>query len=384
MRILFLTDDYLPHHGGSRVYYHELLSRLEQHDILVLTRQRRGDADFDSKQSYQIQRCKLESANWLRPIRLQFLPLYFNLLSNTIRLCRSFKPDIIFAGELVPTGPVAALIAQYKKTPLLVFTHAEGPSTLKNTRFQSRLARWVCNKSQQIVTGSQPAADILVEDFNVAKEKIDVLLPAVSESHFDSKYQSRPFSQPNNSTKLLSVGRLILRKGHRQVLEAIAQLRDANQKLDYTIIGTGPEESRLKERIKNLNLDNCVKIKNGLTNDEVLQHYAQSDIFILPNQDNPQTGDTEGFGIVFIEASAHKLPVIGGKTDGTRASIKHNQTGLRVEGNDPQKVAQAILQLINDPQSAIRMGEEGYVFAKREMRWQQRVTHFSTLLDRLI
>ncbi|HUT25137.1 MAG TPA: glycosyltransferase family 4 protein [Sumerlaeia bacterium] len=383
MRLLLLTDDYLPHPGGSRVYYHNLLLHLEGTETLVLTRRRAGDRDFDRAQPYRIERRRLEEAAWLRPVRLQFLPVYGGLLWSGLRAMRRFRPDVVAAGEVVPTGPVAALLAALFRRPLLLFTHAEAPATLSRTRWQSRLARWVCRRARRIVVSSGHARDLLGELWHVPEEKIEVLIPGVAEEHFDEAYLAKPCADPSRPRRILSVGRLVARKGHSIVLEALPALLERFPGLEYTIVGEGPLEGELRETVERLGLGDTVRFTGRLDPQDLLREYARSDCFALPNVDDPATGDTEGFGIVFIEAAAHGLPVVGGRTQGTQDAILDGRTGLRVDGASREAVAGAIARILGDPVLAQAFGAEGRAFAETSLRWPARAERFGQMLEQI-
>ncbi len=384
MRLLWLTDDYLPHFGGSRVYYHELISHLGSDiDVTVLTKHRNGDAAFDTRQSYSIKRCHLEPAHWLRPLRLQFITLYCSLFFQGFKLMRRQKPECIVAGELLPTGLVGLLLAWFYKCPLIVFTHAEGPATLARTRLQSRLARWVVRHADAVVAASDNAAEGLVDFMGAQPEKITTILPGVSDAHFDEKLQAHPFEQGREQIKILSVGRLIQRKGHIYLLDAFERIRKKIvRKLHLTIVGQGPEEGKIREYIVAQGLESHVELITDIEQDALMSLYADSDLFVLCNHDIPERGDTEGFVIVFGEAGAHGLPVVGGRDGGTVHSIADGETGLRIDARESQMVADAITKLLTDTQEAQAMGQRARKRAFEHLRWSERARVFESLLLR--
>jgi phosphatidylinositol alpha-1,6-mannosyltransferase len=383
MRILLITDDYLPHRGGSRVYYHNLLLCLDGIERIVLTRARRGTAEFDRRQPYRVIRCHFREWPALRPLKLQFLPVYLRLFWSAMRTVFRHRPDVIVAGELVPTGPVAALLCMLFRKPLVLFTHAEAPATLSRTRGQSRLARWVCRRAQAIVVSSDYGKRKLTDLWRVPEDKITVLTPAVGEEHLDPAHVAAPCAHPDRPRRLLSVGRLVRRKGHLTVLQALPQVLREIPDLEYTIAGAGPLENELKATAARLGLQDKVRFLGVADPADLLREFAGSDCFVLPNADDPVTGDTEGFGIVFIEASGHGLPVIGGRTEGTEGAILDGETGLRIEGGDPRVVASAILHILKDPALARRYGKQGREFVLTQMRWPARAKRLLEIVEKI-
>jgi phosphatidylinositol alpha-1,6-mannosyltransferase len=217
----------------------------------------------------------------------------------------------------------------------------------------------------------------------VPEGKITVLTPAVGEEHLDPADVAAPCAHPDRSRRLLSVGRLVRRKGHLSVLQALPQVLREIPDLEYAIAGAGPMEGELKAATARLGLQDKVRFLGVVDPLDLPREFARSDCFVLPNADDPVTGDTEGFGIVFIEASAHGLPVIGGRTGGTEAAILDGETGLRVEGSDPRAVASAILRILKDPALAQRYGKQGREFVLTQMRWPARAKRLLEIVEKI-
>lgn len=380
MRILLITDNYLPHRGGSRIYYHETLTRLAaRHEVRVLTCRHPQAASFDASTPYDIRRIRLREASWLRRMRLQQLPVYIALLLSSLRHALTFRPDAVMAGELVPTGAVASHIARLLHIPLVLFTHAEGPATIARTRFQSRLAYKACLRAALIVAASENARRSLMDDLGIGAGKIEVIVPGVADRHLDPQYQAHPL-QENAPPRLLSVGRLVRRKGFIPLLQALDIARRSLPALRLAIVGAGPLKPVIEATIEQLGLGDIVRLAGEIDDQELLRLYAQADCFVLPNSDDPTTGDTEGFVIAFGEAAAHGLPVIAGRDGGTAHSVLHERTGLRIDGSDPEAICQAILRILTDPNLAREMGEKGRAFAAGHLRWDDRAEILENLL----
>jgi phosphatidylinositol alpha-1,6-mannosyltransferase len=104
------------------------------------------------------------------------------------------------------------------------------------------------------------------------------------------------------------------------------------------------------------------------------EHYALADIFIMPNR-TLANGDTEGFGLVFMEASACGVPVIGGRAGGTAEAVRDGVTGLLVDGTSRDDISAAIRQLLDNPAQRAAMGRAGVAFAA-ENGWRSRAARF--------
>jgi len=160
---------------------------------------------------------------------------------------------------------------------------------------------------------------------------------------------------------IISVGRLVPLKNYKVALRAIATLLNINQdiKIEYRIVGTGPEESALRKEISKLELDHCVKLM-GWSKD-VPSLLRQAQIFLL-------TSKWEGFGLVVAEAMASGLPVVVSDLPGVREVVGNNgECGFLIDPNNVELIAARLHQLVCDHQQRISMGMCG----------KQRVQRFS-------
>jgi phosphatidylinositol alpha-1,6-mannosyltransferase len=206
----------------------------------------------------------------------------------------------------------------------------------------------------------------------------------VGDEHFDPHYAARPHSAPftaERPARLLTVGRLIERKGHVSVLRSLARVREVVGPLRYSIIGTGHTAGLLRATIRELGLEDTVEMRGEVGPEELLDAYRDADIFVLPNLDNPDTGDTEGFVIALGEASAHGLPVVGGRAGGTAHSVVDGETGLLVDGQNSNEVGEAVARILFEPGLAQRMGDAGRAHARDTMNWERRLPKFIELLE---
>jgi phosphatidylinositol alpha-1,6-mannosyltransferase len=155
---------------------------------------------------------------------------------------------------------------------------------------------------------------------------------------------------------LLTVGRIVQRKGFESVLEALKVIKDRNIDFEYRIVGGGPYKKEVLRIIDKLNLEGCVSLLGEV--DETDSSYQAADIFIMPSIELP--GDVEGFGIVFLEAGLHGLPVIASRSGGIPDAVKDGETGLLVTPGDVNEIAGAILLLMEDSGLRMRMGQAGH------------------------
>jgi phosphatidylinositol alpha-1,6-mannosyltransferase len=166
---------------------------------------------------------------------------------------------------------------------------------------------------------------------------------------------------------LLTVGRLQRRKGQDMVIHALPQILQSLPQVKYVIVGTGEELTSLTTLAQELGVQDSVVFAGIVPDQELAAYYAACDVFIMPNR---QIGsDIEGFGMVYLEASAAGKPVVGGKSGGTDDAILSDVTGLRVDGNSSVEIANAIIDLLSTPDKAKAMGMHGRQRVEREFTW---------------
>lgn len=180
---------------------------------------------------------------------------------------------------------------------------------------------------------------------------------------------------------LLSVGRLIKRKGQEDVIRSIKKIKKIIPELRYVVVGEGPEKERLKTIAKELSVEENILFTGKISEKDLKKYYQNSDIFILPNKYIPPN-DIEGFGIVFLEANSYGLPTIGCKNGGVAEAIQNNKTGFLIKESDQKEIIKRILFLYNNPRKLTQIGEAG---RKRVLKkfYKNRNKRFVKYLDTL-
>ena len=169
---------------------------------------------------------------------------------------------------------------------------------------------------------------------------------------------------PPGGPVLLSVGRLIERKGHRRVIDAVARLRPRFSDLRYLIIGDGPEREILNRLVVARGLTRHVRFL-GAASETVKEASLQAcDVFVLPC-DHIGPNDVEGFGIVFLEAAAHGKPAVAGRSGGVPEAVIDGETGILVEPGQTADLAAALARLLSDADLRERMGKAARHHASR-------------------
>jgi phosphatidylinositol alpha-1,6-mannosyltransferase len=189
--------------------------------------------------------------------------------------------------------------------------------------------------------------------------ELDSVSNSVSETHDELTRDKELLSDRRT---LLTVGRLITRKGHDRVIEALPDIARRIPGIEYVIVGTGSEEQRLRDLAEAHGIASSVTFVGGVPHESVSTYYRNADVFVHPNRELAN-GEVEGFGMVFIEASAFGVPVIGGNTGGTPDAILDGETGFLVDPNSLEDITERVVQLMSDGLLRARMGEAGREWA---------------------
>jgi phosphatidylinositol alpha-1,6-mannosyltransferase len=293
-----------------------------------------------------------------------------------VRLARQMRRltgrgDVIHCGRALPEGTIAMLASIGGGRRYVCWTHGEELPIAATSRELTWLMKRVHRGAAALLANSHNTARLL-RDWGNPAGKIQVVHPGVDATRFTAAGNGhgdlrRRLTNGDDEIVLLSVGRLQTRKGHDLVLKAMAALGPAGARLRYVVAGDGDEAGRLQRFAAELGVASRVTFLGTVPGDELPAYYAAADVFVLPNR--IERGDFEGFGIVFLEAAAAGLPVIGGRSGGVPEAIDEGKTGLLVSGADAEELAQAIRSLADDANLRRTLGEAGRARVLREFTW---------------
>jgi len=166
------------------------------------------------------------------------------------------------------------------------------------------------------------------------------------------------------------------------MLEALPRVLQQYPNAHYVIVGEGPFHAELERIAREQGVADHVTFVGRVSDDELVDYYALCDIFALPNREMPD-GDTEGFGLVYLEANACGKPVISGLAGGVLDAVQDGVNGLAVDGTDPGAIAAAALRLLGDDDLYARL-HTGALSMARQSSWSRRSEQFNLLCDRLV
>jgi phosphatidylinositol alpha-1,6-mannosyltransferase len=179
---------------------------------------------------------------------------------------------------------------------------------------------------------------------------------------------------------IVSVGRLVHRKGQDILIEAMPEICRQIPDAHLVMIGEGPYRSYLENRRKLLGLEEKVTFIGRIQYADLPTYICVGDLFVMPSRSRLAGLEVEGLGIVYLEASACGLPVIAGNSGGAPDAVLAGETGLVVDGTKISDVASAVVELLSDPMRSQRMGKRGREWIVQEWRWEIWASRFAQLL----
>ena len=180
---------------------------------------------------------------------------------------------------------------------------------------------------------------------------------------------------------ILCLARLDRRKGQDALIRALPAIHQHMPNAVLILVGSGADEARLRALVAELHLEHSVLFTGTVSDEDVVAWYRTADLYAMPNR-TMEDGDTEGFGLVFLEAGACGLAVIGGRAGGVPDAVRDGETGLLVDGDNIPELAAACLRLLTDPALRSSMGRNGITHAAT-LSWPTQAAKFLRICDTL-
>jgi phosphatidylinositol alpha-1,6-mannosyltransferase len=215
----------------------------------------------------------------------------------------------------------------------------------------------------------------LVGEAGVEPERIRIVHPGCDIDHFrplpvDVELKQQLLCDRAADRVILSVGGLVPRKGHDMVIRGLPGVLRRYPDVTYLIVTSDRRNyAPLDDLARAVGVREHVVFAYGRPTGDLPRIYALSDLFVMPSRERREACDAEGFGMVFLEASACGKAVVGGRSGGIGDAVVDGVTGLLVDPLDPADVAQAIVRVLEDRELAWRLGEQGRSRAVRDFTW---------------
>lgn len=360
-RVVLLTMDFPPSTGGVQRYLLELSRRVGRHLRLTVAVPQ-GDTTLFQKEPFSL--VSLPTS----------MPWYF------AKVLASLRPQVTILGHAHPRILLPAAILSRGR--YVVLTHYND-FEVAQLRWHAPFFNHLLGCARPLVTVSRNSARRL--------EGLGLPAPEIVNPGVDPNSFAPSKSPPSGPPVLLTVSRLVPRKGHGTVMASLPSLLESIPNLQYWIAGDGPERGSLERLARSLEVAHAVRFLGDVSHDKssndiprLPELYRRASIFVMPSQVDLRSGRGEGFPLVYLEASASGLPVVAARSGGAAEAVLENETGLLVPPDDPQALAQALMCLLNDPALRQRMGRAGRRWVEDEMNWDRVGRQFMSIIDRAL
>lgn len=377
MKILIVSMDFPPHTDGVSTVSHELATRLKDagEEVIVIGPKSKGDREYDSKQKFRVIRTPFYDFGYLR-----FIPIFFVMPF----IIAKYRIKKVIAMNIAYGGLVSYLFCRVFRFSYILWAYGYEFAKFENKPLMRGLYLKIYKNSTFVTAITDFVKQKLVK-FGVSPEKIIIIKPGSDPAKFFPVNVNEEFIKKHkleNKRPILSVGRLIERKGFDMTIRAMKDVLKEFPEAVYLILGNGPFKNRLKTLTDETGMNGSVRFLGRVNDNELLNFYNLCELFIMPSRTLEGKGDIEGFGIVYLEANACGKPAIGGLDGGAVEAIKDGDTGLLVDSCDVKAISGAITKLMSDKNYARRLGENGRKRVLEELNWEKAISQFRSYLLR--
>lgn len=377
---LLITYFFPPKIGGIENYLKNLCLNLPKDRIVVLAEPATDSESVDKRLPHKIIRKKLFPWPLIKP---SWLPLIFQLKKIIARN----QIEVLQFGHysnLVTLGLI------YKKLfgwPYFVFTHGVDTLLPQKSWLQRKLMLLNLKNADWIIVNSQYMKKRLI-DLGLFAAKMIVIYPSINKADWQAEAQLdqiRNRHSIKDEKIILTIGRLVERKGQDMVIRSLPIVLKKFPKLRYIIVGDGPSAQNLIDLSHSLSLENIVIFAGAIEDEHENKrpYYQLADVFVMPTRELKEQEDVESFGLVYLEAQASGCPVIVGRAGGTKETLVDGETGFTVNSEDEKEIAESIIKILANQSLKNAMGEKGREWVIGTFDWKRQIKKLLFILEDL-
>jgi len=316
------------------------------------------------------------------PISLLQVPLFIiSQLIAVFKCLKKEKIDIIHAHWSFPQGLIGLFYNCIYNIPYVVTIHGSDIYSLKHPIF-AYLNRLVLRRAAACTVNSEETGRITKRLSGL--KNIQTVPMGIDTRLFNNK-KTRPLSNSDctGNRYILFAGRLIDWKGVDFLLMAIPIILNKFPKTTIRIVGNGPERLRLKQKASDLGIENNVLFLGQIPHNKLVDYYSTADVFVLPSY-KKESGETEGLGVVLLEAMACGVPVVGSNVGGIPSIVKHEKTGLLARPRDSEDLSEKICILLENRNLREHVIENARQMVLENFTWETIADKFINLYETII
>ncbi len=382
MRVLIFTFEFVPFSGGIATYTREVAAGLTGlgWEVRVLAPSYPDAEAVDDAAPYSVVRMGLRHGG---PELFRFVPGTRALR----REIRRFAPDVVLLTSDLAHG-LGGVVCPGLGVPFVCVVHGSEiakhfpPTSLKERlqaiplgRSYRRAARAVC--VSRYVRGLMSDAGFEPGKLAVIHNGVDAsLVRAPTDSEAVGRLRER--WRLRGRTTLLTIARLVERKGQAAMIRALPRVLDEQPDVTYVVAGTGEDRSRLEGLALELGVEDAVVFTGEIAEADKVPLIDACDVYVLPSRHDGRR--VEGLGIALLEGAARGKPLIGGRHGGVPEIVEDGVTGYLVDGRDPQDIAAAVLRVLNASDRGRSLG----AVARDKVRGGFLTEHMAAALSELL
>lgn len=377
-KILLVTNDFGPRTGGIETFVIGLLERISDREVTVFTSQQGDTSEYDQQ--------------WFEKFGVRVIRDRSKILLPSWRVSRavkkvvtSHKIEAVVFGAAAPLALMSSALRKSGVKKIIALTHGHEVWWAKIFPFNlaiKQIGRGVDHLTYLGEFTRRAISKALTDES--AKEMVKIA-PGIDTAHFipqPDAMQKRKELGLQDKKIIISVGRLVHRKGQDKLIEAMPDVLRKIPNAHLLIVGEGPYKNHLEKLVNKLSLKENVTFAGRIMYDRLPSYLSAADLFAMPSRSRFFGLEVEGLGIVYLEASACGIPVLAGNSGGAPDAVLEGVTGLCVDGTNVAEIASAVIEICSDTERASHMGAAGRNWIVDQWRWDIWSKEFNALLVR--
>ena len=375
-KILVITNDFGPRTGGIETFVIGLLERIKGQEVVVFTSAQGDTSEYDQK--------------WLQEFGIRVIRDRSKILLPSMRVAKRTKEiirlhniEVIVFGAAAPLALMAPALRKSGVKKVIALTHGHEVWWAKIFPFNLAMKRIGSGVDHLTYLGEFTRNAIAQSLTKKSADAMVKIAPGIDTAHFipqpDSMHKRITLGLENKKI-IISVGRLVHRKGQDKLIEAMPQILQKVPNAHLLLVGEGPYRSHLEKLANKLSMNHNITFAGRILYNNLPSYLSAADLFAMPSRSRFFGLEVEGLGIVYLEASACGIPVVAGKSGGAPDAVIEGVTGLCVDGTDINQIANAVLDICGDAKRASNMGAAGRNWIVDQWRWEIWSKEFNSLL----
>jgi phosphatidylinositol alpha-1,6-mannosyltransferase len=373
--ILVITNDFGPRTGGIETFVMGLLERIVDHKVVVFTSQQGDTSEYDQQ--------------WLKKFGVQVIRDRSRILLPSVRVAKRAKEiaqshnvEVLVFGAAAPLALMAPKLRKAGVKKIIALTHGHEVWWARIFPFNLAMKR-IGNSVDHLTYLGEFTRQAISR--SLSQKSIDSMVkiaPGIDTFHFSPQAdatQRRTELGLESKKIIISVGRLVHRKGQDKLIQAFPTIVREIPNAHLLIVGEGPYRAHLEKLVEKLSLKANVTFVGRIFYNDLPSYLSASDVFVMPSRSRFFGLEVEGLGIVYLEASACAIPVVAGVSGGAPDAVQEGITGLCVDGTNIGQIAEAVIHICSDSKRATKMGLAGRNWVIEQWQWEIWSKQFNSL-----